>query len=64
MVYQKEVSKVLEECKSSVNGLTKEQVKEHREIFDAIAAHDAKLAEKLTAKHIENARASIMQVCK
>ena len=39
-------------------------VKEHREIFDAIAAHDAKLAEKLTAKHIENARASIMQVCK
>ena len=41
MVYQKEVSKVLEECKSSVNGLTKEQVKEHREIYG-----DNVLAEK------------------
>lgn len=37
-------------------------VKEHREIFEAISAHDAKLAEKLTAKHIENARESIMKV--
>ena len=33
MVYQKEVSKVLEECKSSVNGLTKEQVAEHLRIY-------------------------------
>lgn len=33
MVYQKEVSKVLEECNSSVNGLTKEQVAEHLGIY-------------------------------
>ena len=38
-------------------------VKEHREIFEAISAHDAKLAEKLTEKHIKNARESIMKVC-
>ena len=38
-------------------------VKEHREIFEAIAAHDAKLAEELTAKHIKNARESIMKEC-
>lgn len=37
-------------------------VKEHREIFDAISARDAKLAEELTAKHIKNARESIMKV--
>ena len=41
MVYQKEVSKVLEECKSSINGLTKEQVKEHLRIYG-----DNVLAEK------------------
>ena len=41
MVYQKEVSKVLEECKSSVNGLTKEQVAEHRALYG-----DNVLAEK------------------
>lgn len=39
-------------------------VKEHREIFEAISARDAKLAEKLTEKHIKNARESIMKVCK
>ena len=38
-------------------------VKEHREIFEAIASRDSKLSEKLTAKHIENARESIMKVC-
>ena len=38
-------------------------VKEHREIFEAISAHDGKLAEKLTEKHIKNARESIMKVC-
>ena len=27
-------------------------VKEHREIFDAISAHNASLAEELTSKHI------------
>ena len=42
MVYQKEVSKVLEECKSSVNGLTKEQVKEHREIYGENALAEKK----------------------
>ena len=41
-----------------------EAVKEHREIFEAIAAHNASLAEELTAKHIKNARESIMKVCK
>lgn len=39
-------------------------VKEHREIFEAIAAHDEALAEKLTAKHIANARESIIKACK
>ena len=39
-------------------------VKEHREIFEAISAHDAKRAEKLTEKHIKNARASIIKACK
>ena len=38
-------------------------VKEHREIFEAISARDARLAEELTAKHIKNARESIMKVC-
>lgn len=41
-----------------------EAVKEHREIFEAIASRDQKLAEELTAKHIKNARESIMKVCK
>ena len=36
-------------------------VKEHREIFDAISAHNANLAEKLTSKHISNARESIIK---
>ena len=39
-------------------------VKEHREIFEAISARNASLAEQLTAKHIENARESIMRACK
>ncbi len=39
-------------------------VKEHREIYEAIAARNAPLAEELTAKHIRNARESIMKVCK
>ena len=39
-------------------------VKEHREIFDAISAHNASLAEELTSKHISNARESIIKVCK
>ena len=51
--------------KSSVSNPERalEAVGEHREIFEAIAAHDGALAEKLTAKHIRNARDSIMKVC-
>ena len=36
-------------------------VKEHREIFEAIASHNKDLAEELTAKHIKNAKESIMK---
>ena len=36
-------------------------VAEHRAIFQAIVNHDAKLAEKLTAKHIENAKQSMLE---
>ena len=39
-------------------------VKEHREIFRAISERNAKLAEKLTEKHIKNARESIINGCK
>jgi len=39
-------------------------VKEHREIFEAIAAHNAALAEELVEKHIRNAKDSILKVCK
>ena len=39
-------------------------VKEHREIFEAIASHNKDLAEELTAKHIKNAKESIMKACK
>lgn len=51
--------------KSSVSNPERalEAVKEHREIFEAISARDPKLAEKLTAKHIRNARDSILKVC-
>ncbi|MBQ7340662.1 MAG: GntR family transcriptional regulator [Oscillospiraceae bacterium] len=34
---------------------------EHRKIFDAIAAGDAELAEKLTKEHIEHAKKNIME---
>ena len=37
-------------------------VKEHREIYEAIAKRDADLAEKLTIKHIENARYNILNI--
>ena len=36
-------------------------VKEHREIYEAIAARDTRRAEELTAKHIKNARESIIK---
>lgn len=37
-----------------------ESAKEHRAIFEAIAAHDASLAEQMTILHIENARNHII----
>ena len=37
-------------------------VKEHREIYEAIAKRDADLAEKLIVKHIENARDNILNI--
>ncbi|MBR2340418.1 MAG: GntR family transcriptional regulator [Clostridia bacterium] len=35
-------------------------VAEHREILGALRAHDADLAERLTVKHVENAKKSIL----
>lgn len=40
-----------------------EAVKEHREIFEAITARDAKRAEELTTRHIRNAQESVMKAC-
>lgn len=37
-------------------------VKEHRAIFEAIAAGNAELAKQLTTKHVENARKSMLGV--
>lgn len=39
-----------------------DSLKEHREIFEAIASHDAALAEKLTVIHVENAESSILKM--
>ena len=39
-------------------------VKEHREIYEAISSRNAALAEELTAKHIQNARESILKICR
>ena len=39
-------------------------VKEHREIYEAISSRNATLAEELTAKHIQNARESILKICR
>lgn len=36
-------------------------VKEHREIYDALASHDSARAEQLTAKHIKNAKENILR---
>ncbi len=36
-------------------------VAEHREILDALRAHDSALAESLAVKHIQNARAAIIK---
>lgn len=42
------------------SGRADESVKEHRAIFEAIAAHNPVLAEEETIKHIENAKNHIM----
>ena len=40
---------------------TPHMINEHRRIYDAIAAGDAELAEKLTVAHIENARKNMLE---
>ena len=45
----------------SVPGRLEESVKEHREIYEAIAAHDAALADTLTSKHIRCALENILK---
>ncbi len=40
---------------------TKPMISEHREIFNAIAAGDADLAERLTGAHIENAKKNMLE---
>lgn len=40
---------------------TKEVIREHRRIFEAIRAGDAEAAEKLTAEHVENGREAILR---
>ena len=40
---------------------SRQMVREHREIFDAIAQGNAELAEKLTASHIEKARNNMLK---
>ena len=45
----------------SVPGRLEESVKDHREIYEAIAAHDAALADTLTSKHIRCALENILK---
>ena len=45
----------------SVPGRLEASVKEHREIYEAIAAHDANLADNLTTKHIRCALENILK---
>lgn len=45
-------------------GRAREAAAEHRAIFDAIAAHDARLAEERTVLHIEHAKKSILATLK
>ncbi len=56
--------KVVKYRKASVSntGRATNSLKEHRAIFEAVAAHDAALAEKLTVTHVENAAASITKM--
>jgi DNA-binding GntR family transcriptional regulator len=41
-------------------GRAEKAVEEHRAIMDAISAHDENMAEKLTMKHISNARDNVL----
>ena len=43
----------------STAGRTQKAVMEHKQIYDAIAAHDPERAEALMADHIQNAYANI-----
>lgn len=43
-------------------GRVKLAVEEHRKVVDAIASHDAELAQNLAYEHIENAENSLMEV--
>ncbi len=45
----------------SVPGRLEESVREHREIYEAIAAHNADLADRLTSKHIRCALENILK---
>lgn len=45
----------------STQSRAKKSLEEHRAIFDAIAAHDGESAERLTIRHVQNARDSILQ---
>lgn len=45
----------------STQSRAKKSLEEHRAIFDAIAAHDGDSAERLTIRHVQNARDSILQ---
>lgn len=53
--------KVLKYRRASVasSGRAEKSLEEHRAILEAVAAHDAELAEKLTVEHVKNARESI-----
>ncbi len=55
--------KVVKYRKNSITNThrAEDSLKEHRAIFEAIASHDAALAEKLTAAHVANAEMNILK---
>jgi len=46
----------------SSDGRAPKAIKEHRDILNALIAHDADLAEKLTVEHIANAHANLLSL--
>ena len=48
----------------SAEGRAPKAIEEHRAILNALAAHDADLAEKLTVEHIGNAKANLLSLIK